>query len=144
MKKFITWKEVDNLVNLLYKYVYPYKKNYKYIYGVSRGGLIPAVMLSHKLGLPLVKSITKGLSKDRMSQILIVDDIIDKGSVMRLLNTKFKYNFNYATLFVNMTNKFSKEEFKYITTAKNSENKWIVFPWEKKNGKTKKDNTEAI
>jgi hypothetical protein len=29
------------------------------IYGIPRGGLIPAVMLSHKLGLPMVETIGK-------------------------------------------------------------------------------------
>ena len=41
------------------------------IYGIPRGGLIPAVMLSHKLGLPMVETIGKNT--------LVVDDMSDSG-----------------------------------------------------------------
>ena len=75
---------------------------YDYIIGVSRGGLIPAVMLSHKLGvrlLPVDYSSAKGAgdnvgshletSLDHSSvdlegkSILIVDDIYDTGHTIR-------------------------------------------------------------
>lgn len=77
---------------------------YDYIIGVSRGGLVPAVILSHKLGvklLPVDYSSSKGAgdnvgshlnsSLDHSSvvlegkDILIVDDIYDTGNTIREL-----------------------------------------------------------
>jgi hypoxanthine phosphoribosyltransferase len=71
---------------------------YDYIIGLKRGGLVPAVYLSHKLNVPmLVADITHELSKgDNLdwhddilpeippgSNILIVDDIIDSGYTLQ-------------------------------------------------------------
>lgn len=56
----ITWTEVENLVNRIYTQVKGNK--YDRILGVSRGGLIPATMLSHKLGIDIALVIAKSYS----------------------------------------------------------------------------------
>jgi len=61
--------------NILDK-IYRSKKQYKSIYAIPRGGLIPGVYLSHKLGLPLY---TDGV---RSMNTLVVDDILDTGNTL--------------------------------------------------------------
>ena len=52
-KIFLTWDEVDELVDRIATRITNEFSNITHIYGIPRGGLIPAVMLSHKLGIPL-------------------------------------------------------------------------------------------
>ena len=62
MKKFISWEEIDTLVDSLSaQIILDCKKNgttpkerYKGIYALQRGGLIPGVMLSHRLDIPMI------------------------------------------------------------------------------------------
>jgi len=57
MEKFyITWEEVEELVDLLAKQIAQSGYQIEYIFGLQRGGLIPAVLLSHKLGIPMTQS----------------------------------------------------------------------------------------
>ena len=67
-KSYIDWVEIDSLIfQLLYR-IRTSELKFKNIYGLPRGGLIPAVMLSHRLEIPLVKG-------DIGPDTLIVDDI---------------------------------------------------------------------
>ena len=54
------------------------------IYGVPRGGLVPAVYLSHRLNVPLVKTLDAVLS-DSHNPYLIVEDVIDTGKTLSRL-----------------------------------------------------------
>ena len=51
-KEYLTWMYVDRLTDIIASQIKLNFKNVDSIYGIPRGGLIPAVMLSHKLGLP--------------------------------------------------------------------------------------------
>ena len=73
MEKFyVTWEEIEELVDLLAKQITESGYQIEYIFGLQRGGLIPAVLLSHKLGIPMTQN-------RYSSNILIVDDICDSG-----------------------------------------------------------------
>ena len=72
------------------------------IYGIPRGGLIPAVMLSHLTGLPLVQTIGENT--------LVVDDMTDSGVTMSKMPGQWT-----ATLFHKL----------------HEGDEWLVFPWEK-------------
>jgi hypoxanthine phosphoribosyltransferase len=79
---------------------------YDLIIGLSRGGLVPAVFLSHRLNVPMVVAdisheLSVGDNKDSHSNILpiipdnvksilIVDDIIDSGNTIIALITNLK------------------------------------------------------
>ena len=54
-KKYITWDEVDRFIDRLIKYISDSKKKYTGIYGVPRGGLVLAVILSYRMNIPLLK-----------------------------------------------------------------------------------------
>ena len=121
-KVYITWKAVENFVDLVDKTVREKYPNVTGVYGIPRGGLILAVMLSHKLSVPLLMSPTEGC--------LIVDDICDSGE----------------SLLHYVKNSSSPDKPKYITaTIAYKDNRlgikpdiysrvkgedWICFPWE--------------
>ena len=56
-----------------------YKDKIDNIFGIPRGGLIPAVYLSHALDLPMVAEV-----KD--ARTLVVDDIADEGKTLKKFN----------------------------------------------------------
>ncbi len=70
----ISWKEVDRLVDELEVQIRPAIHKITNIYGIPRGGLIPAVMLSHRLEKPLI---LKEEEIDPMT--LVVDELVDSG-----------------------------------------------------------------
>ena len=73
----ITWDEVESDLSLLERKIEPMLPIIKNIYGVPRGGLLLAVMLSHRLNIPIVQE------RDRIGRnTLIVDDICDSGKTM--------------------------------------------------------------
>ena len=71
-KIFCEWSTIEDLVIDLSKKL---PKDIKFIYGLKRGGLIPAVMLSHITGITMVND----CSSYGAWQVLIVDDICDSG-----------------------------------------------------------------
>lgn len=89
--------EFNNLVQTICDQIVESQWRPDYIVGISRGGLIPAVMISHKMGIPmrpLEISLRDGGQcvsdlgmaedaygyKDIKKNILIVDDINDTGA----------------------------------------------------------------
>ena len=100
MAKVIKYKEsdFDNDIETLVRKIKRSKVEFSYIVALSRGGLIPGVILSHKLGLKLVPiSWSTRDHQDRETncwipedvnvgkKILIVDDIIDSGEALRTM-----------------------------------------------------------
>src|SRR3990167_1516754 len=73
----LIWSDIDYLVDKLEVKINKEKLVFNSIYGVPRGGLVVAVMLSHRLNLPIVEA--KGINKNT----LIVDDICDKGLTLK-------------------------------------------------------------
>ena len=93
------------------------------IYGIPRGGLIPAVMLSHKLGLPMVETIGKNT--------LVVDDMTDSGVTMNEMPGQWT-----AVLFHKPhTSVFTPN----IYSKLHEGDEWLVFPWEEYSAPTKQD-----
>ena len=84
------------------------------IYGIPRGGLIPAVILSHKLGLPMVDVIGRNT--------LVVDDMSDSGVTLSKMPGQFT-----AVLFHKPhTSCFTPN----VWSRLHKGNEWLVFPWE--------------
>ena len=74
-KVYITWKEIDTLVTILIHKVLDKLPEIDSVTGIARGGLIPAVMLSHKLGVPYTQAVGPNT--------LVVDDICDSGVTLK-------------------------------------------------------------
>jgi uncharacterized protein len=132
------------------------KQNYEVIIGIGRGGLVPAVVFSHQLGVPLVPVMwqTRDGKPDQAStsilfgviarieptvaykqKILVVDDIADTGVTMSqvvdyLDKTQFDLNRNIdietATIFHKPGSKFKPT---YVAEEVDDA-EWVIFPWE--------------
>ena len=68
-KIYLSWDDINILVEDLCNTIASSGIQIKSITGIERGGLIPAVMISHKLSIPYVTKIKK--------DTLLVDDIGD-------------------------------------------------------------------
>ncbi len=109
-KIIVRWAEIDLLIDVLTNQIIGVDS----VYGIPRGGLVPAVMLSHRLGLPLVQKIGKNT--------LIVDDISDSGKTLNKLNKP-----NKVAVLMQRKN----TEFKCDFVGKHIDHEdWLVFPWE--------------
>ena len=67
----LDWEEIDRLVDILCEKIITQIPSIDSVMGLPRGGLIPAVMVSHRLGLPLVTL--------PEPHTLVIDDIADSG-----------------------------------------------------------------
>ena len=99
MKKiFCEWDTIDDLVEQIANKSSSFKPTH--IVGIARGGLIPAVILSHSLNLPMeLLGVTfrdnKATHHTKLKPIkdanyLIVDDINDSGTTFSVVSQIFK------------------------------------------------------
>lgn len=107
-------------------------KGYKLIYGIPRGGLIPAIMLSHSTGIPVIVSQAFPPVPDK-TKILVVDDIFDTGeTINRCLKdcSVFTSNVNVMCpiVRVNVTNDY--EDVVSYFDKELYDDRYVVFPWE--------------
>ena len=125
-------------------------KDYKFdtIVGLGRGGYVPSVYISHRLGVNKVISLVaksytddnirgelnflqEPILTDKCKRVLVVDDIVDSGNtfsfVQEWLNTDYP---PVEALFASVVYKkqltFPNVIYGYIAPA----DQWIVFPWE--------------
>jgi hypoxanthine phosphoribosyltransferase len=127
-KVYITWDEIEELVDILAQQIAQSGIQIEYIFGLQRGGLIPAVMLSHKLGIPMTQD-------PHFPNILIVDDICDSGETFKRWFT-FNPEYTFACLhFKPHTSDFNPtfSSNKFLSDA------WLVYPWEREDSKTIQD-----
>ena len=123
-KKVITWSDIDNLISDLALDIriadYPIQN----IYGVSRGGLIPAVLLSHKLSIPL--------SNNVQENTLIVDDIVNKNNLLeKTLNDSNYYLIHNDNIYTASLIKREKSLFDPTFVGLDVDyNDWVIFPWD--------------
>ena len=114
------------------------------IVGISRGGLIPGVMMSHKLNVPFkpVHASTRDfphwenyLPRPTDKKILIVDDICDSGETFEKLSNYIKENINhecdvrFMSLWWNNESEFEPHYF-VNEVAKFTNPVWIEFAHE--------------
>lgn len=130
-KIYLKWKDIDKATDNLTKQIIKSKLEISAIYGCPRGGLIPAVILSHKLGVPFLKEDDGENSLGENT--LIIDDICDTGETLSQYS-EFSAVLT-ATLHYKPTAVF-KPDF-YWTTV--TEDEWIVYPWEQKDSQTVPD-----
>lgn len=122
---------------------------YDAVLGVARGGLVPAVALSHYLGIPLFpirwsnrddnvceisqSAIIKMLKSER---ILIVEDIIDTGKtfvdLVKYLNTLDTHcKFDTASIVTNVAQPFTPT-YTWMLIDRDKDQRWVNFFWERK------------
>jgi len=126
-KIYVGWKEIEELVDNL---CYQINSNYpeiKYVHGLQRGGLIPAVLISHILGLKYVDT-PKHYEPD---ECLIVDDICDSGTTLE----KWK---DYKTAVLHYKPHTACIE-PLMNAFIHEGDEWIIYPWERDDSETIQD-----
>ena len=97
---------------------------YTYIHGIPRGGLVLAVILSHRLNLKFLET-NMELSKLALTEkVLVVDDLVDTGKTLET----FSSHFDTAVLFKKPWSTVQPIYYVAETT------KWVIFPYEKNIG----------
>lgn len=120
-KMYLSWDDINVLVEDLCNTIATSGAEIKSIAGIKRGGLIPAVMVSHKLNIPYVDRINK--------DTLVVDDICDTGETLKKSIAMYT-----ATLHYKPTAGFTPDFY-----AKEVGTEWIVYPWERKDSDAVQD-----
>ena len=120
-KVFVYWDDITILVSDLCNTIVTSGIQIKSVTGIERGGLIPAVMISHKLNIPYVTKINK--------DTLVVDDICDTGETLKNIVAGYT-----ATLHYKPTASFTPDFY-----AKETGDEWIVYPWERRDSEAIQD-----
>ena len=156
-KVYYTDTQIDAMIHKIIRQIV--KDNWipDYVIGITRGGLVPALKISHYLEIPmetLKVSLRDGgesesncwMADDAYDgkNILVVDDINDTGATLEWLKKDWalsayrddpKWNsiWNQSVRFaVLVDNDASATEVNYIGESINkaADDAWIVFPWE--------------
>ena len=147
----LTWQDIDELISDLESQIKTSKKKYDWIIGINRGGLIPSVLLSHRLGIThgvhTVQSYAGTEKRELKSDlyismiglikphhnILVVDDISDSGDSLAAAVKSIRkkdsdaINIDMATLHykpksITKPNYFAQQI---------GDDVWIEYPWER-------------
>lgn len=121
VKSYVKWASVEEYVDNIVDH---YKgKGLTGVYGLPRGGLVIAVMVSHRLGIPMLMS--------PIQDCLIVDDICDSGeSLIHYYENSSAFAkplYHITTMYYKDGAKVTPEYYMF-----NKKDRWIVFPWEEK------------
>lgn len=145
-KVYYSWQEFDNDISILTNYIHASQWLPDYIVGVKRGGLIPAIKLSHIFNKPLIMMScqlrdsednevrlyeVEEIPKDK--NILIVDDICDSGTtfqkIAHQLSVEGFINIKTCSLIYNFSQDF-RIDYCAREFDRYQDNRWIMFPWE--------------
>lgn len=146
-KIFCSWNDFDLYITDIEKQLLASQWTPDYIVGVKRGGLIPAISLSHRFNKPLIMMSCQLRDHNdnevrlyeveelpKHKNVLIVDDICDSGETFQKIMYTLKRNgFNQirtCSLFYNSSQSFLID-YKAKTISRLRDSRWIVFPWEK-------------
>jgi xanthine phosphoribosyltransferase len=120
-----------------------------FVIGIGRGGLVPAVYISHQLDLPMLSvdhsSKVPGFADELLGKVaeksrdgtrlLVIDDINDSGGTIDYIRRLLAAvgcearNLRFAVLLSNSRSKVSVDYWSR-TIDRNEDKRWFVFPWE--------------
>ncbi len=121
----------------------PMNGAWKAVVGITRGGLVPAMIVARELDIRVVDTISvKSYSHQAQMQaqiikapqetlmgdgtgILIVDDLVDTGKTLELVRRLYPMA-HFATVYAKPSGKPMVDS--YITEV--SQDTWIFFPWD--------------
>ncbi|MFS0849916.1 phosphoribosyltransferase [Novosphingobium panipatense] len=121
----------------------------EFIIGVGRGGLVPAVFISHQLELPMLSidhsAKVPGFADELLRKVagmsaegrrlLFVDDINDSGGTIEYIRNLLGNsgcepgNLRFAVL-INNTRSKAVAELYVDEIDRDQDKRWFVFPWE--------------
>lgn len=150
----LSWPEIDGIVELLADKVG--HLNFEAIVGISRSGLVPAVMLSHTIKvralsvINIVRTVSDDINAAKRDpvchgisnpewlagrKVLLVDDIVGKAQTVRMATEALRdvgATPLSATLVVNKANLGDVAPESVVDFHGCVVNGWVVFPWEGK------------
>lgn len=158
-KHYYRWEDINEMCMKIFSQIYKDDWRPDYIVGLTRGGNIPATILSHMMEVPaeaLKISLRDHASTETNAwmaedayngkNILVVDDINDTGETLShlcndwqnscLQDDKVKWenifggNVRFATLTENLASDFDKVSYYVHEVNKAEEDVWLVYPWE--------------
>lgn len=160
-KKYYDYIKIHEMVNNISFQMYKDGWRPDYIVGLTRGGLIPAVIMSNTLDIPMhtlkvnLRDHVEGsesnlwMSEDAFNgkNILIVDDINDTGATLNWIKkdwqdsclpnderwlTVWGNNVRIAVLIDNLSSGLcGKVDYTAKEINKAEDDVWIVYPWER-------------
>jgi hypoxanthine phosphoribosyltransferase len=98
---------------------------YNMIAGVTRGGLVPAVILSHWLDIPMLAMTKHDKFDNHGDGVLVIDEIYDTGDTTKQIRIQ-NPNVHVAVLVSKDNDAFVE----HIGTIQHKNPDWITFPWE--------------
>lgn len=159
-KLIIEQRKIKNLVSNICRQTMLFNYKPDYVVGLTRGGLIPAVMLSHYFDVPMHTLTVSFRDNDigpesnlwmaedayQGKKILIVDDINDTGQTLRWIkddwesssgfptsehwNDIWHHSVQFAVLIDNEASTFKGVDFYGMEINKAENDVWVDFPWE--------------
>ena len=138
----LSWEQTVSDAQKLAQKLKETGKSWNKVVGVARGGVIPAVIVAHELGIHRFDTISIRSYDDKTktqgklevlngtstedSNILVIEDLADTGRTLQEVR-KMLPNAFIATLYTKPQGKGMVD----FSLAEVSQNTWIVFPWEK-------------
>lgn len=140
----LNWLDAEKAVGALARSI-TREFNPDVIVGIARGGLVPAVRLSHLLGDCLMrvihvkyyKNVDKRTEKPEIfwadvgkleGKVLVVDDVADTGNTLKVvidhLEEKVEGEIKIATLVWKPKSSIKPDFYVFVT------DRWVIFPWE--------------
>ena len=119
-KWYVTWEQVEEFIS---KVIEKYSSTeITGVYGIPRGGIILASILSYKMNVPMLLAPCKNC--------IIIDDICDSGETLLHYDRNSsesgkKKGYHIVTMFYKETSQVTPEFYMHLKT-----DKWIVYPWE--------------
>lgn len=130
-KLYLSWDWVDDQLNNIGDKLDG--KDLEFVSGIPRGGLIPAVMMSHAFDIKYISySSAKLLPTDLRKKTLVVDDIADTGHT---LIEASELDFITSTLAMRSGSKTAPTLYGEFI----NDDRWLVFPWESLDSIPKQD-----
>lgn len=118
-KVFVSWEDIDKYLDGVIEDVKKRGLKPSGVYGVPRGGLIFATMLSYKMDIPLLLNAAK--------DCIIIDDIADSGrTLMHFTKNDTQFHKFYITTMYYHERSMVKPDY-YMFEKKDN---WIVYPYE--------------
>lgn len=144
-KIYVGWSEINALTykikeDIMESHNWPWK--IQQIVGISRGGLVPGIILSHMFNVPFCPLVwqtrdnndgrTNDLGKllelkyAKQQDILFVDDICDSGLTIEQIRKHVPYG-TWAVLY----SKLDNMGLDFVGKELYNDDRWLIFPWER-------------
>lgn len=142
-KMILDWPAYLEAIKRVFEQISRKNEKFDAVVGLSRGGLIPAVMFSHAFNIPMIIfnphslhvngipriPINLDISPAIVRRILIIDDISDSG---KTLNKSIKF-FKNCGFMVKTATVYTNEKTRCMPNfTLCTINNWVTFPYEEK------------